>query len=101
MNQQQQIMKPQKSSFGWILVISTLICLFLIHAWIRTESNQTLRRISNARAELAKTLSYREALALERDRLKSDARITRIAMQQLGLSADTFEQIIYLEGDTP
>jgi len=44
-------------------------------------------------------LSYGKALSVERDRLKSDTRITRIAGTRLGLSPDAFSQIIYLSKD--
>jgi hypothetical protein len=49
---------------------------------------------------LVKKTSYRKALSVERDRLKSDNRITRIAKTRLNLFTDTANQIIYLS-DSP
>ncbi len=97
MNSRQQILKPRRTGIGWILIISVTICLSLIHVWVRMESTQTILRISKAQAEHAKLLSYRKALALERDRLKSDARITEIAASYLGLSPNLISRTIYLD----
>ena len=86
----------QSSGFRWLVLIAVLFCELLTHAWVRTESTQTILRISNAQAGIAKARSYGDALSLERNRLKSDARITRIARTRLDLSTDTFNQTIYL-----
>ncbi len=85
--------------YRWLALILVLFCELLGHAWVRTESSQAILRISNAQAAVTKATSYGKALSVERDRLKSDNRITKIARTRLGLSADTFNQTIYLSGD--
>ncbi len=85
--------------YRWLALILVLFCELMGHAWVRTESTQAILRISNAQAAITKATSYGKALSVERDRLKSDSRITRIARTHLGLSADTFNQTIYLSGD--
>jgi len=91
--------KKQRVGYRWLALIVVLFCELMVHAWVRTESTQTIVRISNAQAGITKSLSYGRALSVERDRLKSDARITRIARTHLGLSTDTFSQTLYLSGD--
>lgn len=85
--------------YRWLALILVLFCELMGHAWVRTESTQAILRISNAQAAITKRLSYGKALSVERDRLKSDSRITRIARTRLGLLTDTFNQTIYLSGD--
>ena len=91
--------QKQRVGYRWLALILVLFCELMVHAWVRTESTQTIVRISNAQAGITKSLSYGRALSVERDRLKSDARITRIARTHLGLSTDTFSQTLYLSGD--
>ncbi|MEH0022730.1 MAG: cell division protein FtsL [Desulfobacter sp.] len=88
-----------KKGIRWFALILVLVCGFMAQAWIRTESTQTMLRISKAQAALQKQQSYGKALGLERDRLKSDSRITRIARTHLGLSSDIFDRTIYLSGE--
>ena len=95
-----EIRKPRTRGLRWFALILVLVCELMAHAWIRTESTQTLYNISKTQADIQKTISYRKALGLERDRLKSDARITKIARTRLGLSSDIFNQTIYLSGET-
>ena len=78
-------------------MIFILFCELTVYIWVRTESTQTMMRITNAQTELAKAQSYTKALSLERERLKSDARITGIAKIRLGLSDDILNRTIYLE----
>lgn len=85
--------------YKWLVLILILFGELMGHTWVRTESTQTILRISQAQAGIAKKLSYRNALAVERDRLKSDDRITRIARTHLNLSTDISLQTIYLSGD--
>ncbi|HKK99868.1 MAG TPA: cell division protein FtsL [Desulfotignum sp.] len=89
---------PKKSSTGvkWLVLICVLFGELLVHTWVRTESTQTIVEISTAQARLSDLISYQKALTLERDRLKSDDRIIRIARSQLGLTSDVFNQTIYL-----
>jgi len=91
--------EKQSPGFRWLILIAVLFCELLTHAWVRTESTQTILRISEAQAGIAKAMSYGDALSVERNRLKSDERITRIASTRLGLSTDTFSQTIYLSGE--
>ncbi len=88
-----------RAGLRWLALILILFCELMAHTWVRTESTQSILRISKSQAEIHKKLSYRKALGLELDRLKSDARITRIARSRLGLSTDIFNQTIYLPGN--
>jgi hypothetical protein len=88
--------QPQKPGFRWFVIISIIFCELLVYTWIRTESNQTILRISREREVFVGKTSYRKALSLERDRLNSDGRITRIAKSRLNLFTDTADQTIYL-----
>ena len=97
MNQRREVIKHQKPGYRWILVIFILFCELTVHIWIRTESTQTMMRITNAQTELTKAQSYTKALSLERERLKSDARITGIAKIRLGLSDDILNRTVYLD----
>lgn len=94
-----EIRRPRTRGLRWFALILVLVCELMVHAWIRTESTQAILRISETQSDIQKKISYRKALGLERDRLKSDARITRIARNSLGLSSDIFNQTIYLSGD--
>lgn len=94
-----KISTEQGARYRWLVLILILFCEFMAHTWVRTESTQTILRISKAQAGVAKKLSYRNALAVERDRLKSDDRITQIARTHLDLSTDLFNQTIYFSGD--
>ncbi|MBT3176075.1 MAG: hypothetical protein HOG03_00265 [Desulfobacula sp.] len=88
--------EPQKIGFSWLVIICLIFCELLVYTWIRTESTQTILRVSKAQAAYISKTSYFKALSVERDRLKSDDRITRIAKTRLNLSPDTLDQIIYL-----
>ncbi len=83
----------------WFALILVLVCESMAHAWIRTESTQAMIRISQAQTQIQTTISYRKALWLERDRLKSDVRITRIARTRMGLTSEVSEKTIYLPGE--
>ena len=88
--------RPQKPGFCWFVIISIIFCELLVYTWIRTESAQTILRVSREQEMFVKKISYRKALSVERDRLKSDDRITRIAKTRLNLFTDTANQTIYL-----
>jgi cell division protein FtsL len=90
---------PQKAGFCWFVIIGLIFCELLVYTWVRTESTQTILRISKAQGLITQKASYHKALSVERDRLKSDDRITRIAKTRLNLSTDTSNQIIYLSGN--
>lgn len=91
--------RKQKAGFHWIIMIFLIFCELLVHTWIRTESTHTILRISKAQGVHAKEISYQKALFVERDRLKSDDRITQIAKTRLNLSPHTLNQTIYLSGE--
>ncbi len=99
MKRTHDIQKPHRKGLRWLALILVLVCEFMAHVWIRTESTQSMVRISKVQTQTQKIVSYRKALSLERDRLKSDARITRIARTRLGLSSETSNQTIYLSGE--
>lgn len=83
----------------WLALILVIVFESMAHAWVRTESTQAMLRISQAQTQIQTTISYRKALWLERDRLKSDARITRIARTRMGLTSEVSGQTIYLPGE--
>ena len=91
-----ELLRPRKRGLKWFFIILVVVFELLVHAWIRTESTQMMIRISDTQAKIQEAVSYRKALGLELERLKSDARITRIARTRLGLTSDTFDQTIYL-----
>ncbi|WDP89447.1 MAG: cell division protein FtsL [Desulfobacter sp.] len=97
MAKQHEIPVPQRKGLRWFALILVLICELMAHTWVRTESTQAMLRISQAQARVQKCLSYRKALNLERDRLASDGRITRIARTRLGLTSDVSDQTIYIQ----
>lgn len=88
-----------RAGLRWLALILILVCELMAHTWVRTESTQSILRISKTQAEIHNKRSYRKALGLERDRLKADARITRIARTRLGLSTNISNQTIYLSGN--
>lgn len=91
-----QKIPSQKSSFRWLIIISIIFCELLVYTWVRTEATQTILRVSSGQAAFIEKTSYQKALSIERDRLKSDDRITRIAKTRLNLLTDTADQTIYL-----
>ena len=91
--------KPQRAGFRWLIIIGIIFSELLLYTWVRTESTQASIRVSRSRDSLAQQTSYLKALSVERDRLRSDDRITKIAKTRLNLSTDTSKQTIYLSGE--
>lgn len=89
----------QRIGFHWLAIICLIFCQLLVYTWIRTESTQTILRISKAQAAHIEKTSYAQALSVERDRLRSDERITRIAKTRLNLSTEILDQTIYFSGE--
>ncbi|WP_457553738.1 hypothetical protein [Desulfobacula sp.] len=98
-NMSQVAVQQQKIGFCWLAIICLIFFELLIYTWVRTESTQTILRVSKAQAMYINKASYHKALSVERDRLKSDDRITRIAKSRLNLSTDTLAQTIYFSGE--
>ncbi|MCP3872080.1 MAG: hypothetical protein GY699_02855 [Desulfobacteraceae bacterium] len=94
-----KIVEQQHAGFPWLIIICFIFCELLIYTWVRTESTQTIFRVSNIQEEYIQKISYHKALSVERDRLKSDGRITRIAKTRLNLLTDTGSQTIYFPGE--
>lgn len=82
-----------------MIIICLIFCELLVYTWVRTETTQTILQVSKAQEMLVEKQSYQRALSLEKERLKSDDRITRIAKTKLNLSKNTLEQTIYFSGD--
>lgn len=93
-----KIARPQKSGFKWIVLLSVIFLELMAYTWVRTESTQTTLRISTAQSTYVKKTAYFNALKVERDWLKSDEWITKIAKTNLDLNSDTLNQIVYLTG---
>ena len=91
----------QKQGHGifWFLLIFTLFCELLFYTWIRVESTQTFFRIAKHHESLNKANSYNAALNLEKERLNSLERISKIAATKLNLSMNTTGKVIYLTGE--
>ncbi|WP_321495533.1 cell division protein FtsL [uncultured Desulfobacter sp.] len=84
----------------WFLLIVLLAAELICNAWIRSESSQAMIMIARTESRIRDLANYRQALSVELERLKSEARITRIAHTRLGLTSDTFDQTIYLPKGT-
>lgn len=84
----------------WFLLIIVLAAELICNAWIRSESSQAMIRIAKTESQIRDMADYRQALSVELERLKSEARITRIARTRLGLTPDIFKQTIYLSKGT-
>ena len=98
-NKPSKKVRLQRSGLIWLLIIGVFFSQVMIYTWVRTESIQMLLHVSKAQGVLTQEQSYKKALLLERDRLKSDDRITRIAKTRLNLSGDTSIQTIYMNTD--
>ncbi len=90
-----KIIQPKKAGLHWVVLIGIIFCELLTYTWIRTESTQAILQISNFQRQYDGKVSYQKALSIERDRLKSDERITKIAKTRLNLSTHTLSQTIY------
>ncbi len=86
----------QKLGFQWLIIIAIIFVESFTYTWQRTQSTQITAQISEAQTTLTKTISYHNALSVERERLKSDNRIIHVAKTRLNLSTDTLKQTIYL-----
>ena len=95
----QKTLQPQKASTHWVAIIFILFSLLLAYTWTRTETTQTMLRLSEAQRSLSEKMSYQKALSIERDRLKSDSRIIGIASRKLNLFKGSPGQIVYLDSD--
>lgn len=84
----------------WFLLIIVLAAELICNAWIRSESRQAMIMITRTESQIRDMTDYRQALSVELERLKSEARITRIARTRLGLTPDIFNQTIYLPKGT-
>lgn len=80
----------------WVILIIVLAAELICNAWIRSESSQAMIIIAKTESQIRDMADYRQALSVELERLKSEARITRIARTRLGLTPDIFNQTIYL-----
>jgi len=84
----------------WFLLIIVLAAELICNAWIRSESSQAMIMIAKTESQIRDMADYRQALSVELERLKSEARITHIARTRLGLTPDIFNQTIYLSKGT-
>lgn len=84
----------------WFFLIIVLAAELICNAWIRSESSQAMIMIAKTESQIRDMADYRQALSVEIARLKSDARISRIARTRLGLTPDIFNQTIYLPQGT-
>lgn len=80
----------------WFFLIIVLAAELICNAWIRSESNQVMIMIAKTESRIQDLADYRQAMGVEIERLKSDARITRIARTRIGLVPDILNPTIYL-----
>ncbi len=99
-NISKKVTAQQSAGFKRLIAISIIFCELLVYAWVRTETTQTMLRISKAERRLMKNQSYQTALSLEIDRLKSEDRITRIATSRLNLFKDSGNSTYYLSKES-
>ena len=98
---QQQIDSIQnRKGLLWFFLIMVLAAELICNAWIRSESNQAMIMIAKTESRIRNLTDYRQALGMEIERLKSEARITHIARTQLELAPDIFNKTIYLPKGT-
>ncbi|MEA1967179.1 MAG: cell division protein FtsL [Thermodesulfobacteriota bacterium] len=86
----------KKISGKWFVILSFFIFELLIYTGIRLEYTNTEYRISDAMGKQKKLKSYRAELLLEKERLASPERISKIAGTRLELVVPDHNQIIYL-----
>ena len=89
-----------RKGLRWFFLIMVLAAELICNAWIRSESSQTMITIAKTQSRLRQMTDYRQALSVELERLKAEARITRIARTRIGLTTDIFDQTIYLPRKT-
>ena len=89
-----------RKELRWVILIIVLAAELICNAWIRSESSQAMIMIAKTESQIRDMADYRQALSVELERLKSEARITRIARTRLGLTPDIFNQTIYLSKGT-
>lgn len=89
-----------RKGLRWFFLIMVLAAELICNAWIRSESSQAMIMIAKTETRIRDLADYRQALSVELERLKSEARITRIARTRLGLTPDIFNQTIYLPKGT-
>ena len=58
--------QPQKAGFRWIAIICLIFFELLAYTWVRTESTQTILRVSKAQETLINKNSYNKALQIGR-----------------------------------
>lgn len=88
--------KPGKGG-RWIVIIILLICELFVYTTIRLESIHTKHEIDRAETETSKLASRTTALIVEKERLGSPERITKIAKSRLNMSMPASDQVIYIE----
>jgi len=97
-NRKRQADKSRKGDFGkWIVILFLFLFELLIYTGTRLECTSTEFSISDARAEQQRLESYRAELLLEKERLGSPERISRIARTRLDLVVPDHNQVVYLE----
>ena len=80
----------------WICLMAAFIVEMFFYTWCRVQCTNLGYRISNLNVAQAKILERRKNLKLELARLKSPARIEKIAREQLGLVFPRQDQVIRL-----
>lgn len=89
-----------RKGLRWFFLIVLLAAELICNTWVRSESNQAMIMIAKEQAQIRNMANYRQALSVELERLKSEARIARIASTRLGLTSDIFNQTFYLPKGT-
>jgi cell division protein FtsL len=80
----------------WIILMSIFIGELLVYTWCRVQFVKVGYEISQATDTYQQLITNQNNLKVELARLKSPERIAKIAMEKLGLSMPTPEQMIVL-----
>lgn len=80
-----------------IMLMTIFIGELLVYTWSRVQYTQAGYDISRAVREQERLRAVKEELELERARLLSPERLTRIAETSMGLSRPTNRQMVVVE----
>jgi cell division protein FtsL len=89
--------RRKTSTLAWLTIMVVFFALAGFHTWCRLLCTQESVRIDEGRQRQRALLQLQTKLKVELARLKSPARITTIAHNQLGLGMPTPGQVIVLE----
>ncbi len=81
---------------AWILLLLAFVCELLIYTWCRVQYVNVGYELSRVAEKHAALVTLQNGLKVELARLKSPARIEKIARDKLGLVRPSANQVITL-----